>query len=385
MKKIKSLILICVLAICSTFSLVACDSSTNTNSETIKITDMLGREVAVPTEINRVACIGAGSLRLYSYIGDMDKLCGVEDIDKDGTGVGGNISIRPYKMVNAKKLNTLPSCGVGGPSGKVEAEKILTCKPDIIFSLYTSDKSAMDELQNSTKIPVVTLSYGKTEAFDKNVKDSLKLMGKILNKEDRANELVDYINNIILELSDISLGVKEKDKPSIYLGCQSNYGTHGIESSTADYSIFKASNIKNVLDINNLSGYQKNIDLEALLTMNPDKIILDAGGLTILKHQYAENTKAAIFNKMKAFKNGEVYLQMPYNAYYTNLEIAYIDAYFDAWVSYPQNMTDFNIETKAREIFVKFLGKDCYDEVAKEMFGGYQKLDLSKTFENYEA
>lgn len=114
--------------------------------------------------------------------------------------------------------------------------------------------------------------------------------------------------------------------------------------------------------------------------MNPQRIILDAGGLYILKTQLKE--KPEIFNNLSAFQNGEIYLQMPYNAYYTNLETAYADAYFDAWVQYhdiaPEKL-NFNYVEKAREIYTLFLGKDCYNDVAAQMYGGFQtKLDISK-------
>lgn len=113
--------------------------------------------------------------------------------------------------------------------------------------------------------------------------------------------------------------------------------------------------------------------------MNPDRIILDAGGLEHLKAQLKE--KPEIFKNLSAFQNGEIYLQMPYNAYYTNLETAYADAYFDAWVQYhdiaPEKL-NFDYVEKAREIYTLFLGKDCYDDVADLMYGGFQKLDISK-------
>ena len=348
----KKLTYILLLLLC--FSFIACNESNQ--DEKRKITDLLNREVEIKKEINRVVCIGAGSLRLYSYVGDMNKLCGVEDVDKDGTQIGNNLAIRPYKVVNKDILNKLPSCGVGGPQSQVaEAEKILMCKPDIIFSIIL-DVDAMNTLQEQTKIPVVCVSYGKTEAFDENVKKSLTLMGDILDRKERAKELTDYIDGIVLELNEKTKDVAAENKPSIYLACQSNYGIHGIESSSANYSIFNVSNIKNVLDINGYQGYQKNVDLEALLTMNPDKIIIDAGGLELLKSQYEDLEKASIFNAMKAFKTKEVYLQLPYNAYYTNLEIAYCNAYFDAYVAYQDIFDGFDYVLKAREIIKMFLG-----------------------------
>lgn len=384
MKKSALILLMIIVTLSSLFAFSACNKG-NDNANGKTVTDLLGREVTVPEKINRVVCIGAGSLRLYTYVGDLSKLVGVEDVDKDGTGVGKTLSIRPYKMVNKDLFNSLPSCGKGGPQGSPEAEKILALNPDIVFSLYTSDKAAMDDLQQKIGKPVVVLSYGKTEAFDANVKKSIALLGDILNRKERANELLSFISDTETYLSSIGEGIDNSKKATVYLGCQSNYGTHGIESSSANYSIFDVSKIRNVLDEyvsktgETFKGYQKSVDWEILVEMNPDRIILDAGGLHHLKAQLKE--KPEIFKKLSAFQNGEIYLQMPYNAYYTNLETAYADAYFDAWVQYhdiaPEKL-NFNYVEKAREIYTLFLGKDCYDDVAKIMRGGFQKLDISK-------
>lgn len=50
-----------------------------------------------------------------------------------------------------------------------------------------------------------------------------------------------------------------------------------------------------------------------LLTLNPDIIILDAGGIGAFKNDYVKDSKK--YSSLKAFVDGEVYLQMPYNAY----------------------------------------------------------------------
>lgn len=384
MKKSALILLMIIVTLSSLFAFSACDKDKGTaNGKTV--TDLLGREVTVPEKINRVVCIGAGSLRLYTYVGDLSKLVGVEDIDRDGKDFNGVLSIRPYKMVNKDLFKSLPSCGKGGPQGSPEAEKILALNPDIVFSLYTSDKAAMDDLQQKIGKPVVVLSYGKTEAFDANVKKSIALLGDILNRKERANELLSFISDTETYLSSIGEGIDNSKKATVYLGCQSNYGTHGIESSSANYSIFDVSKIRNVLDEyvgkngETFKGYQKSVDWEILVEMNPQRIILDAGGLEHLKAQLKE--KPEIFNRLSAFKNGEIYLQMPYNAYYTNLETAYADAYFDAWVQYhdiaPEKL-NFDYVEKAREIYTLFLGKDCYDDVTAQMYGGFQKLDISK-------
>ncbi len=372
--KIKKII---IASITASLFLTGCNSTSSESSEDassdiITINDLIGREVTIDrSSIHKVVCIGAGALRLYTYIGDLDMLSGVEKVEQ-----GFLISIRPYQMVNEELFQNLPLCGYGGPTGSPDAESILECDPDIVFSLYTSDVSTMDTLQTNIGVPVVTLSYGNEEAFDEDIETSISLLGQILNKEDRSNELVNYIEEMKTDLNNRTKDILEEDKPSVYLGCQTNYGTHGFESSTADYSLFNASNIKNVLDVNGYEGYQSSIDLESIVEMNPDKIILDAGGLEIFKAEYSDGTKAEVYNSLSAIKSGEVYLQMPYNAYYTNLETAYCDAYYDAMVSFPESFSDVAIEDKANEITKEFLGVEYYPEIADAMYGGYQKLDI---------
>ena len=75
-----------LLALTLVFSLTACkkkDPATGgETAQEITVTDMIGRQVQVtPGSYKKVVCIGAGALRMYSYIGDVTLLAGVEDID----------------------------------------------------------------------------------------------------------------------------------------------------------------------------------------------------------------------------------------------------------------------------------------------------------------
>jgi len=350
----------------------------SSSNDSLAVTDMLGRSVSlVPSSISKVVCIGAGALRLYSYVGDMSKLSGVETVEK-----GFLIAPRPYQMANDELFKSLPSCGKGGPTGSPDAEAILSCHPDLVISLYTNDAASMDLLSSQIGKPVVTLSYGVKEAFDEAVSSSITLLGKVLNVEDRANELVSYIKGIKDELASLGSTVKEEEKKTVYLGCQSNYGTKGIESSSANYSLFEASGIKNVLDVNGFKGYQKAVDLEKLKKMDPEKIILDAGGLPKLKEQFSDANKKAIVTSLSAVKNGEVYLQLPYNAYYTNLETAYCDAYYDAKVVFPNAFKGIDVAAKSTEIMKTFLKSDLMPQLEEVTYGGFQQVNDLEAFLN---
>lgn len=333
------------------------------------VTDALGRRVAIPTHVNRVVCIGAGALRLYAYVGDLDKLCGVEACEKRFL-----ISIRPYQMVHAERFEKLPVIGAGGPTGSPDAEAIINAAPDVIFTTYRHDAATIDELQNATGIPVVVLSYGTTEAVDPAITQSMKLIGHVVGTQKRASSVVDFINALLEDLKRRTATIPDASKPAVYLACHSHYGAHGFTSSTANYALFNAVNVRNVLDERNFKGYQKSVDLETILDINPHIVILDAAGLAIFQEEYRRHKP--ILDSLKAFQQDAVFVQLPYNAYHTNLELAYANAFFIGKTVYPEAFKDIDIQQKTDEISRFMLGYDIYEKSVDALQGGYRKLNL---------
>ena len=157
------------LALVLLFSLCACGTQPDTSASTtpstvsgtdeITVTDMIGREVTItPGSYKRVVCVGAGALRMYSYIGDVSLLAGVEDIDNTTLAerpMMFDSVARPYVLAFGETFNKLPSCGVGGPMAQTaEAEKILSCDPDIVISEY-EDADKANALQEQLGVPVI--------------------------------------------------------------------------------------------------------------------------------------------------------------------------------------------------------------------------------------
>lgn len=356
--------------------------NSSTNNE-IEVVDMINRKVNIKSgSYSRVVCIGAGALRMYSYIGDVNKLCGVEDIDNDSLDnrpkMFDSVS-RPYFIANKDVFNKLPSCGVGGPNAQsAEAEKILSCKPDIIISEY-EDVSKADALQKQVGVPVITLRYGSKGIFDDNVKDSLSLLGKVFNQEDRANELNNYINNEKETISNRVKNVTEKKK--VYICGLGNWGTTDYLMTAQNYEPFNVCNIDNVINDLPNDGIQK-IEKEKFVSLGNDIdiMIIDAAAVKNIKPLYKNDN--TIFSSCKAWNNNEVYLQMAYNAYYTNLETALINTWFNAKVVYPSLFSDIEMNAKTNEVTNMFLNKELANQINSypNSFGGYQKIDTETFF-----
>lgn len=353
-------------------------------TETV-ITDMIGREVTVtPGSYERVVCIGAGALRMYSYVADVNLLCGVEDIDNttlDERPQMFDSVARPYVLAYGDVFSKLPSCGVGGPMAQeAEAEKILSCNPDIVISEF-EDVEKEDALQEQLGVPVVTLKTGSKGVFDEAFAGSMELLGTLFEEDEKAAALVDFVNSEKDEIVSRTAEIKEEDKPEVYVCGLGNWGTTDHLMTAENYVSFNVANVKNVLSGTNLEGIQP-IEEEKFVELGEkmDIMIMDAAAVKNIAPLYQEDP--TMFDTCKAWQNGEVYLEMAYNAYYTNYEIALMNTWFAAKTVYPDLFEDIDVTEKTNEITNQFLGKDLAEKIfaCPSSFGGYQKIDTATFF-----
>lgn len=394
-----------LLAVSIVFSLCACgsqrgESSTVTtapsqvtgNAETtspsaaeITITDMIGREVTVtPGSYRRVVCIGAGALRMYSYIGDVSLLCGVEDIDntalQDRPKMFDAVA-RPYLLAYGEAFTSLPSCGVGGPMAQTaEAEKILSCNPDIVISEY-EDVEKEDALQEQLGVPVITLKAGPKGVFDDAFSQTMTMLGTIFCQEEKAAKLVSFVEQEAAEITARTADIPDADKPGVYICGLGNWGTTNHLMTAQNYISFNIANVKNVVQGMATDGIQP-IEEEAFVALGDDMdiLILDAAAVKNIAPLYQEDP--SMFDTCKAWQTGEVYLEMAYNAYYTNYEIALINTWFVAKTVYPERFADIDMTEKTNEITEVFFGKALAGDIfaCPSSFGGYQKIDTATFF-----
>lgn len=388
-----------VFAIIMVFSLCACGKQTDADEnatqnqndtnkkpgpQVITVTDMIGREIEiVPGSYQKVVCVGAGALRMYSYIGDMRLLAGVEDIDNlslsERPAMFDSVA-RPYVMANEELFSKLPSCGVGGPMAQAaESEKLLSCGPDIVISEF-EDVEKADAMQQQLGVPVITLSSGSRGVFDQKFTDSLLLLGKVFDVGEDAADLIKFIDEEKYTIEKRVANIPEEEKPSVYICGLGNWGTTNHLMTAETYAPFEIAGVTNVISGLGMDGVGP-IEEEKFVQLGEemDIIIMDAAAVKNIKPLYAEDP--TMFDTCKAWQNGEVYLEMAYNAYYTNYEIALINTWFIAKTVYPELFADIDITEKTNQITQYFLGVELADEIfaCPSSFGGYGKID-TKTF-----
>ena len=320
------------------FSFYGC--SENAGSKQIDkrvITDLENRKVEITDDVKKIIGLNAGAMRYISYMGGIPYVVGVEDKE--------HVAKRPYNFA----FPEIKQKAIIGPQPGGNEEQIMKANPDVIFwAGYATSKGSSEELQRKTGIPTLTIKSGELGVENDAIYNSIRVIGKVLKKENRAEELVTYMENNIKELEQRTKNIPEKEKPSVYVGGLSFNGSRGLTSTRANFAPFQMVAAKNIVEnLNFDKTYTKpiSIDIEQLIKWNPDYIFIDSDGWLLAKKEIEKDK--SIYSALKAFKNNNVYIIPRYINNSTSYDYAFIDAWYVGKVLYPEKFKDIKIEEKA--------------------------------------
>lgn len=324
-------------------------ASEETTPDTRMIRDGMDRNVEIPDCVERIVCVGVGALRYTCYVGGADRVVGVEDYEKE-PGMS-----RLYNYVNYDLFKDLPAIGT---NGEPFAEEIINVDPQVIvMSSYASQDP--DELSQKTGIPVVVVP-GSDTTLDEKAYVTIRILGELYQLESRAEELTAYLKAIQKDLDERTSAIAEEAKPACYVGGVAFKGQHGFEGTEAYYGPFELIHAKNLANTTEQTG-AFNIDVEQVLSWDPDLIFLDFNGMSLINEDYGAHPD--FYNALTAVKEGKVYSQISFRSYASNLETALADAYYAACVMYPEQFRDIDPVEKAGEIFTELLGSNPYSDL----------------------
>jgi len=330
----------------------------------VKIRDVLGREVVVKVPVRRVVALGPGALRLVVYLNATDKLVGIENLEtRPPQG-------RDYGYVLwAKNLTKLPLVGQGGPDTQVNFEAVLKAEPDVII-MSPALANMPDDVQTKTGIPVITVSYGTVGGVNfSELFHSIKTLGVVLGREQRAEELINYMRRLAEDLNRRTTEIS--NRPTVYVGAVSFKGGQPFTSTQAQFPPLVLLNTPSIADRYGVKpGMQ--IREEDILKEDPQIIFIDLGNYINVAQDF--NKSKDFYCSLTAFKEGRVYAILPFNYYWTNVATLFVDAYYMGKVLYPDRFADVDPVKKADEIYTKFLGMPIYQKMAEDFKGGFRKL-----------
>jgi len=309
------------------------------------------RTVTIYRPVERVVTLAPQPLRDVVILGAADKLVGIDSY----TAIQGKKGFLFCVQAHPELLD-LPTVG---DYKEPNVEAILELKPDVVF-VRSSYSGVADSVQEQTGIPAVCLMSVQNPdpaEFEK-VYESLRLAGKMLGKEDRAEWLNSYVEDELDRIREITNEIPEEEKPKVYALISS-----GIKKTRIYGPVEWAGGndvAKEYLLSHGLMSAQ--IDPEQVIIWNPDVIF---GGF---KGDFDERVAQLLethpgLELTKAVKEGRVYSVFgPANS--RDLIQLVAETYYMAKLLHPDKFQDLDVEKEANRMFKEVYGADdLYNKV----------------------
>ena len=306
----------------------------------LTLVDQVDRTVTVPRPIERVVCAGMmDPVRTTVALSAADKIVGVP------YAVDRMAEVHNYLFLAHPSLEELPR--VSSRSAGVNAESILSLKPDVIFAQST----IADSLQEQTAIPVVCVRTSGSLDFE-----IYRFVGTVIEKEREAEELISYANEKISEVTDDVLEIPENEKPRVYLAYWCYQGTI-TRTTSRDDPLDMAGGLNVAKEAAaGAGGYGIDVSKEQIIAWNPDIILIHRGTHQEFTIDYLVLSDPEL-QVVNAVKNREVYCTIGYMYGWDPLT-GVCEVFYEAKLLYPDEFEDLEVEKECNEILKRFYGAD---------------------------
>ena len=329
----------------------------STSEDKIVIEDQLGKTIELDGIPQRVATtIMPFPYIFYAVVGNNDNLVGCNP----SSMIAYENSALKYMYPELKNADT----SFVDTSFVVNVEELLKLNPDVVFQWnYMDDEIAKME---EAGIKVVALQYGTLDDLE----TWIRIIGKMFQKEDRAEELITYFNENVDEVTEKISTLSEDDYSNILI-LSDNLKVTG--TGFANYWVEKSGAINPAKD---LSGEALNVNMEQIYEWNPSIIYI--GNFTELQPSDLIDNKleGQDWSVVDAVQNKQVY-KIPIGGYRwdppgieTPLMVKWL-----AKIQHPELFEDMDMYEEVSKFYKDVYNFELTDEMLDEILGDTQDFE----------
>lgn len=306
------------------------------------VEDSLGYNVTVYKPVNSVIAPNSNANELLRSIRAADKIIAISDsIKKD--------------PVFYPELSRLPSIG---STNTPDTEKILSLHPDLVILSAKWSQSQADDLEKAIQesdpsIVVARFDCYRLESYE----DEMRKISYLLEKENEANEFLDFYNYWINLIVNRAQSLSEEERPKVYLsyGEFPPFGAYGDSAGTVVR--LKMTGGNNIFSNDIIGKENSEIDPEQIIIKNPDIIIrpVTEGGYDVndpakMKAIWEKTLNHTSWENINAVKNKKIYIiaSKIYNSKY------FIGLLYTAKMVHPELFKDLDPKVIHQEYLSRF-------------------------------
>jgi iron complex transport system substrate-binding protein len=322
--------LIAIITVGSGWYLYSVNSPTDSTPKTKTVVDSRGQTVTIPADVQRVIALRSGIIETLFALGAQDKIVGIDESTKTGTGYGEFPARLQASIVD------LP-CPVNKDPN---IEEIIALNPDVILIGGYGRLKWVSQLEDYNLTVVVT-HFEEIGNFTRD----LKIVGEVVNKQQKADELASYVDSFLTSLQSKVANVSPDQLIHAYFAGNDVYHVYGC--TTFEHSQIVTAGGVNVAE--GITTWLPQVSPEQMIVWNPDVIFTLHGVDTaaILSDEQIQDVPAVKNNQVYALPESG----MDYGTFRAIFAIEWIAA-----KQYPNLFAGVNLTDEANAFYQKFWG-----------------------------
>ncbi|WP_439238720.1 ABC transporter substrate-binding protein [Lonepinella sp. BR2919] len=310
------------------------------------ITDVKGKTVEIPDQVERVVDLWHANNQVVLLLGGADKLVGTTNV----------IKANPWFNAVYPNIKNVPA--INSQNG-VQLEELLTAKPDVVL---VSNKPAQEEVEKAG-LKALLIGFQDFDGLKKTVRITADVLGDKAPTiaEDYIQELDTNIQLVNERLKDVP---QEKRPSVIHISNGSNlFKIDGGKSIIGEW-VKLAGGHNAFEDQANLVE----VNIEDVLKANPDVIIVGSSNAD----KAVEQIKAdPLWASVSAVKNGKVFVNptgtFPWDRYSGEEALQILWA---AKLFHPAQFADIDMVAKTQQFYKKYYNYELSKENAEQILKG---------------
>lgn len=273
---------------------LGCKNNENIDSKkaTRTIVDQRGQSIEVPAaeDIKRIVTLPKPMPSIiFAVDGNGERIVGMHPKSQRAVADGMLSQLAPELMED--------STAFVQKGGTVNLEELLKLNPDVIFQWNHQPKEI--KKMEDAGLTVIGIDYGSQE----NLEGWIKLVGELLGKEKRAEELVDYQHKTLDYIKSKLANTSENERPNVYYMARDPLTTAG--KNTHNYFCLQNTGANIVAE--KIDGWGKPVNMEQVMKWNPE-IIYIGNYCKLQPEDVLENKiKGQDWSQIEAVKKGQIY------------------------------------------------------------------------------
>lgn len=367
MKQLKKVVL-SLLLVMAVGMTAACGSSESSGkddsssketakSEKIVIEDQLGKTIELDGVPKKVCTtIMPFPYIYYAVVGNNDNLIGCNPSSIKAY----EDSVLEYMYPELAEANT----DFVDTDFVVNVEELLKLEPDVVFQWNYMDEEI--EKMEASGIKVVALEYGDLEDLE----TWIRIIGQMFQKEERAEELIEYFHASVKEVTDKTSTLSEEELKNILIM------SDDLKVTGTGFAKYWVENSGAVNPAGDLSGEKLNVNMEQIYEWNPEIVYI--GNFTELQPSDLIENKldGQDWSVVDAVKNKQVY-KIPIGGYRwdppgveTPLMVKWL-----AKIQHPQLFEDMDMRTEVSDFYKEVYNFELTEEMLDEILADTQDFE----------